>query len=83
MDYKAMWNELRELLNDKNDHLANLEARNIMSELHHKYSNIYIEKAVTAAEMGKKGGSSKTEAKSSASRENGKKGGRPKKVKEE
>ena len=33
--------------------------------------------------MGKKGGSAKTDAKSSASRENGKLGGRPKKVKEE
>ncbi len=32
-----------------------------------------------AAEMGRKGGSAKSEAKSNASRENGKKGGRPKK----
>ena len=32
-----------------------------------------------AAEMGKKGGSSKSEAKTRASRKNGQKGGRPKK----
>lgn len=37
----------------------------------------------TASNMGKKGGSAKTEAKTNASRENGKKGGRPRKVKEE
>jgi len=83
MDYEAMWNELRQLLNEKNDHLANLGARNIMSELHHKYSNIYIDKVITASEMGKKGGSAKTKAKASASKENGKLGGRPKKVKSE
>lgn len=35
-----------------------------------------------ASAMGKKGGSAKTEAKSTASRENGKKGGRPKKIAE-
>jgi len=35
-----------------------------------------------ASALGKIGGSAKTEAKSSASRENGKKGGRPKKVQE-
>jgi len=38
---------------------------------------------VTASKMGKLGGSAKTEAKSSASRENGKLGGRPRKVKPE
>ena len=81
MNYEAMWNELRELLGDKNDHLANLGALNTMSELHHKYSNIYIKKALTASDMGKIGGSAKTEAKSNASKENGKLGGRPKKVK--
>ena len=81
MDYEAMWNELRKLLDDKNDHLANLGALNIMSELHHKYSNIYIKKALNASDMGKIGGSAKTEAKSNASKENGKLGGRPKKVK--
>lgn len=32
-----------------------------------------------ASEMGKRGGSVKTEAKAAASRENGKKGGRPRK----
>lgn len=37
-----------------------------------------ISKAASA--MGKKGGSAKTKAKSSASRENGKLGGRPKKA---
>lgn len=83
MDYEAMWNELRELLDDKNDHLANLGARNIMSELHHKYSSIHVDRVVTASEMGKKGGSAKTEAKSNASKENGKLGGRPKKIKSE
>ena len=81
MDYEAMWNELRKLLDDKNDHLANLGALNIMSELHHKYSNIYIKKALNASDMGKIGGSAKTKAKSNASKENGKLGGRPKKVK--
>ena len=81
MDYEAMWNELRKLMDDKNDHLANLGALNIMSELHHKYSNIYIKKASTASDMGKIGGSAKSEAKSAAVRENGKLGGRPKKVK--
>lgn len=34
---------------------------------------------MTASKMGRKGGSAKTEAKANASRENGKKGGRPKK----
>jgi hypothetical protein len=82
MDYEAMWNELRGLLDDENDHLANLEALNAMSELHHKYSDIYIKKALTASDMGKKGGSAKTEAKIKSSKENGKKGGRPKKIKE-
>ena len=81
MNYEAMWNELRKLLDDENDHLANLGALNAMSELHHKYSNIYIKKALNASDMGKIGGSAKTEAKSNASKENGKLGGRPKKVK--
>ena len=55
MDYESMWNELRKLLDDENDHLANLGALNAMSELHHKYSNIYIKKALNASDMGKIG----------------------------
>jgi len=46
---------------------------------------VYYDKSITelsrmASEMGKVGGTSKSEAKSNASRENGKKGGRPKKA---
>jgi hypothetical protein len=37
---------------------------------------------ISAGSLGRKGGSSKTEAKQKASAENGKKGGRPKKIKE-
>jgi general stress protein YciG len=36
-------------------------------------------KSVSAAEIGRRGGLSRSEAKKAASRENGKKGGRPKK----
>ena len=40
------------------------------------------ELSMLAAEMGRRGGSARTEAKARASRENGRKGGRPRKTKE-
>jgi len=57
-----------------------------VSEYHEAYLLKFLElldkdnlSKMTAREMQAKGGSAKTEAKSTASRENGKKGGRPKK----
>jgi hypothetical protein len=43
----------------------------------------WCKRSEAAAALGKKGGSAKTEKKAAASRENGKKGGRPRKVQEE
>jgi len=46
------------------------------------WSAILLNTVNTAAALGRKGGQSKSEAKKAASRENGKKGGRPKKEKD-
>ena len=42
---------------------------------------VFGSKSWTAAQMGRSGGSARTEAKANAARDNGKRGGRPRKVK--